>query len=138
MLITANFNVKNAAALFIILPAGCTWLEKKKKNAYAVTARTLMPGQLVNQKFIFKTKAMNEKKIIQLRQKLLQQIKDHMEKNNITQQEAADKCGWQQQTVQRMLNGDFGPKLDNLLMLCTAVGINLQGKSVLYKMDDEG
>lgn len=72
-----------------------------------------------------------------MRRKLLEAIKRHMEANNITQLEAAEKCGWQQQTVQRMLNGDFGPKLDNLLMLCDAVGIKLQAVNVLYPKGDE-
>lgn len=81
---------------------------------------------------------MNEKKIIAQRNKLLQKIKDHMEKNNITQQEAADKCGWKQPTIPRMLNGDFGPKIDHLLMLCMAVGLKLDLESTLYPMEDEG
>lgn len=81
---------------------------------------------------------MTEKQLTTARQKLLWQIKAHMEANNITQQEAADKCGWQQQTVQRMLNGDFGPKLDNLLMLCDAVGYRLEGRSLMYPKSDEG
>lgn len=79
----------------------------------------------------------NEKKIESLRRKLLEQIRDHMAANNITQEQAAEKCGWHQQTVQRMLNGDFGPKLDNLLMLCLAVGFKIEGKSTLYKIGDE-
>lgn len=78
------------------------------------------------------------KKIESQRRKILAAIQAHMTANNITQDEAADKCGWHQQTVQRMLNGDFGPKLDNLLMLCEAVGLRLDIKSVLYKHSDEG
>ncbi len=81
---------------------------------------------------------MNQKKIEALRRKLLEAVRKHMEANNITQQEAADKCEWQQQTVQRMLNGDFGPKLDNLLMLCIAVGLKLEIKSLVYPHEDEG
>jgi len=81
---------------------------------------------------------MNEKKIISVRNKILDGIKSHMEKNNITQAEAAEKCGWQQQTVNRMLNGDFGPKLDNLLMLCEAIGVKLELRSTLYQVGDEG
>jgi len=81
---------------------------------------------------------MNGDEIERLRRNLLEAIKDHMEKNNITQQEAAEACGCQQQTVNRMLNGDFGPKLDNLLMLCVAIGAKLEMRSVRYKINDEG
>lgn len=79
-----------------------------------------------------------EKKIVQRRKKILDAIRAHMEANNITQETAAEKCGWVQPTVARMLNGDFGPKLDNLLILCDAVGYRLEGKSILYKQSDEG
>jgi transcriptional regulator with XRE-family HTH domain len=81
---------------------------------------------------------MNEKRIETLRKKLLDGIKAHMLANNITQLEAAESCGWQQPTVARMLNGDYGPKLDHLLMLCEAVGMKLEVTSKMYKQSDEG
>lgn len=81
---------------------------------------------------------MSAKKIESLRRKLLEAIRKHMEANNITQEDAAEKCGWHQQTVSRMLNGDFGPKLDHLLMLCDAIGIKLEVKTLFYKTSDEG
>lgn len=81
---------------------------------------------------------MKEKQIEKMRQKLLDQIREHMEANNISQEEAAERSGFIQSNVSRMLAGKFPPTLDNLLILCVAVGLRLEVRSMLYKQSDEG
>lgn len=82
---------------------------------------------------------MNKKKIEILQQKLLEAIRKHMEGNNITQEEVAEKTGFIQSNVSRMLAGKYSPTLDKLLMLCEAVGTRLEIRSILYKQPtDEG
>ena len=51
----------------------------------------------------------NEKKYLQARLTLCLFLKSEAETKGITQQQIADKCGWHQQTVQRMLSGKFSP-----------------------------
>jgi transcriptional regulator with XRE-family HTH domain len=58
--------------------------------------------------------------------------------NNITQEEAAKKSGFIQSNISRMLAGKFAPTLDNLIIMCEAVGLKVELKSKLYKMKDEG
>ena len=67
---------------------------------------------------------MNEKKYIQARLTLCLFLKSEAETKGITQQQIADKCGWHQQTVQRMLSGKFSPSLDNFIKLADAIGVN--------------
>lgn len=79
-----------------------------------------------------------EKQIEQLRNKILDRITEHMTLNNITQEEAARKSGFIQSHISRMLAGKFPPTLDNLIILCEAVGLKVELKSKLYKTGDEG
>lgn len=67
---------------------------------------------------------MNEKKYIQARLTLCLFLKSEAESKGITQQQIANKCGWHQQTVQRMLSGKFSPSLDNFIKLADAIGVN--------------
>lgn len=62
-----------------------------------------------------------DEKIKTARQMLLDYARQQMEAKNLTQQMVANRLGWHQQTVQRMLSGKFSPKLDHFLMLCEAV-----------------
>lgn len=82
---------------------------------------------------------MTDKQIEAARKKILQQISDHMVAHNITQEDAANKSGFVQSNVSRMLAGKFSPSLDNLITLCDAVGMKVEVKSILYKSKtDEG
>lgn len=82
---------------------------------------------------------MNDKKVEALRRKLLDQIRDHMTANNITQEEAAEKSGFTQSNVSRILAAKYSPTLDNLIQLCHAVGLRVEVRSLLYKQTtDEG
>jgi len=67
---------------------------------------------------------MNENKYLQARLTLCLFLKSEAENKGITQQQIADKCGWHQQTVQRMLSGKFSPSLDNFIKLADAIGVN--------------
>lgn len=67
---------------------------------------------------------MNENKYLQARLTLWLFLKTEAEAKGITQQEIANKCGWHQQTVQRMLSGKFAPTLDNFIKLADAIGVN--------------
>lgn len=60
-----------------------------------------------------------------------------MTANNITQEEVAQKSGFIQSNISRMLAGKFAPTLDNLLILCDAVGLRLEVRSLLYKKGEE-
>lgn len=66
----------------------------------------------------------NENKYLQARLTLCLFLKLEAEAKGITQQQLADKCGWHQQTVQRMLSGKFSPSLDNFIKLADAIGVN--------------
>ena len=63
----------------------------------------------------------NEKKYLQARLTLCLFLKSEAVAKGITQQQIADKCGWHQQTVQRMLSGKFSPSLDNFIKLAEAI-----------------
>ena len=80
---------------------------------------------------------MSEIIIEELRKKLLDAIRAHMEANNIGQAEVAEKTGFVQSNISRMLAGKFPPTLDNLLVLCQAVGLRLEVRSILYKQSEE-
>jgi transcriptional regulator with XRE-family HTH domain len=67
---------------------------------------------------------MSNDKYIQARLTLCLFLKSEAETKGITQQQIADKCGWHQQTVQRMLSGKFAPSLDNFIKLADAIGVN--------------
>lgn len=66
----------------------------------------------------------NENKYLQARLTLCLFLKSEAETKGITQQQIADKCGWHQQTVQRMLSGKLSPSLDNFIKLADAIGVN--------------
>lgn len=76
--------------------------------------------------------------IERLRKKLLEKIQDHMVANNITQEEAAEKSGFIQSNISRMLAGKYAPSIDQILTLCQAVGLRVELVSKLYKKSDEG
>ena len=63
----------------------------------------------------------NENKYLQARLTLCLFLKSEAVAKGITQQQIADKCGWHQQTVQRMLSGKFSPSLDNFIKLADAI-----------------
>jgi transcriptional regulator with XRE-family HTH domain len=58
---------------------------------------------------------MNEK-IKEARKMLLK----HIKKQGFNQQEIADKTGFTQGNVSRMLNSEYSPTLDNFISLCEA------------------
>jgi len=76
---------------------------------------------------------MNENKYKQARLTLCLFLKTEAETKGITQQQIADKCGWHQQTVQRMLSGKFSPSLDNFIKLADAIGVNSQQRVRKYR-----
>lgn len=51
---------------------------------------------------------------------LLDYIRDQMEAKNITQEMVAERTGFTQSNISRMLSAKYPPTLDNLLMLCEA------------------
>lgn len=63
---------------------------------------------------------MKNDKIVEARKMLLNYLKEQIEAKNITQEELAEKTGFLQSGISRMLNGKFPPTLDNLLTLCEA------------------
>jgi len=79
---------------------------------------------------------MNENKYKQARLTLCLFLKTEAETKGITQQQIADKCGWHQQTVQRMLSGKFAPSLDNFIKLADAIGVNFFMESKDSKSDN--
>jgi len=60
------------------------------------------------------------------RRELLLAIKTRAKALGMSDQAIGDKCGLRQQSVNRMLSGEFSPKLDNVLDLADAVGIEIQ------------
>jgi transcriptional regulator with XRE-family HTH domain len=81
---------------------------------------------------------MTDIKIEAARRRLLDAIREHMDANNITQEDAAKKTGFIQSNISRMLAGKFPPTLDNLLILCNAVGLRLEVRNILYPVSEEG
>ncbi len=64
---------------------------------------------------------MNEEKW----QSLVLVIKQIAKDKGITNAVIAEKTGFQQSNVNRMLNAKYPPKLDNFITLCQTVGITL-------------
>lgn len=67
---------------------------------------------------------MNNEKYQLARQTLCKFLKTEADKKNITQQMIAEKTGFKQQNVSRMLNGLYAPSLDNFIRLADAIGVN--------------
>jgi len=67
---------------------------------------------------------MSNQKHQQARQTLCLFLKTEAIAKGLSQQDLADKCGWHQQTVQRILSGKISPTLDNFIKLADAVGVN--------------
>lgn len=59
-------------------------------------------------------------KIETARRMLLDYIRERIIEQGITHKMIADKNGWQESNVSRMLAAKYPPTLDNLLMLCEA------------------
>lgn len=53
---------------------------------------------------------------------MIADIRLKMESQKLTQQEVADRCGWQQPQVAAYLSGAKEPGITNLAKLATAVG----------------
>lgn len=51
---------------------------------------------------------------------LLDYIQQRLKEQGITHKMVADKWGWHESNVSRMLSAKYPPTLDNLLMLCEA------------------
>ena len=62
---------------------------------------------------------MNQK-IETARRMILDHIKERLAAQGITHKMVAEKNGWQESNVSRMLNAKYAPTLDYLIMLCEA------------------
>lgn len=65
------------------------------------------------------------KKIETARKMLLDHVREVAEANGLSQQDLADKAGFERANVSRMLSGKFPPTLDNFIKLCEAAGCYL-------------
>jgi transcriptional regulator with XRE-family HTH domain len=61
------------------------------------------------------------KKIEAARKLLLNYIRQQMSEKSITQEMLAEKTGFTQSNISRMLNAKYSPSIDNFLILCEAV-----------------
>jgi len=61
------------------------------------------------------------KKIEAARKLLLNYIRQQMSDKSITQEMLAEKTGFTQSNISRMLNAKYSPSIDNFLILCEAV-----------------
>lgn len=61
----------------------------------------------------------------QTRQEILAKIKSRAESLGVKHEDIADKMGIKQPTVTRMLNGKWAVKLDNVISLADAVGMDV-------------
>jgi len=61
------------------------------------------------------------KKIEAVRKLLLNYIRQQMSDKSITQEMLAEKTGFTQSNISRMLNSKYSPSIDNFLILCDAV-----------------
>ena len=64
----------------------------------------------------------------QHRQEILAKIKSRAESLGVKHEDIADKMGIKQPTVTRMLNGKWAVKLDNVISLAWAVGMDVEVK----------
>lgn len=64
---------------------------------------------------------LNEEKYKEARRLLCLYLKDLAKEKGISNQQIADKTGFQQSNVNRMLNGRYSPSLDNFLRLAEAL-----------------
>jgi predicted XRE-type DNA-binding protein len=80
---------------------------------------------------------MEKQHIENIRRTLMGQIGEHIEKNNISQGQIAEKTGFIQSNISRMLSGKYPPTLDNLIALCNAVGLKIEVKSTMYPTLEE-
>lgn len=67
---------------------------------------------------------------VEKRRILLQKLADIAKQRNITHDVIAERTGFMRNNVSRMLAGKYPPSLDNFLMLCDAIGVELS------KLDD--
>ena len=63
--------------------------------------------------------------------KLCSQLKEEAEKRGITQGDIAEKTGFTQSNVSRMLTAKYAPALDNFLILADAIGVKQKFIKVL-------
>ena len=63
----------------------------------------------------------NEEKYKAERRRLLQYVKEYAAKNGLTQEEIAEKTGFTQNNISRMLMGRYSPTLDNLIRLTEVI-----------------
>jgi len=63
----------------------------------------------------------NEEKYKAARRVILDYLKSQVEIRGISQQKIADQTGFRQSNVNRMLNGQYSPSLDNLIRLAEAI-----------------
>lgn len=66
-------------------------------------------------------------------------LKEIAEKKSITQEDIAQKTGFTQSNISRMFAGKYSPKIDNVLALCNAIGVNIfiqdkDGDEILSKI----
>ena len=80
---------------------------------------------------------MEKQHIENIRRTLMGHIGEHIEKNNISQGQIAEKTGFIQSNISRMLSGKYPPTLDNLIALCNAVGLKIEVKSTMYPTLEE-
>lgn len=63
----------------------------------------------------------NEEKYKEARKMLCQRLKDLARDKGITQEQIAERTGFTQNNVSRMLSGRYPPTLDNYIKLCEAI-----------------
>jgi len=61
----------------------------------------------------------------QARRRIMQKLSDIAIEKGITHEMIAEYTGFMRNNISRMLAGKYPPSLDNFLMLCDAIGINL-------------
>jgi len=68
---------------------------------------------------------MEESKVLEKRLAICKQLYDTAKLKGITHDEIATRAGFTESNVSRMLSGKYAPTLDNLILLCEAVGVRL-------------
>ena len=61
----------------------------------------------------------------QQRRRIMRKLSDIAIEKGITHEMIAEKTGFMRNNISRMLAGKYPPSLDNFLMLCDAIDINL-------------
>jgi DNA-binding phage protein len=61
-------------------------------------------------------------------QEMLAFLRDQARQKKISTYEIADKKGFKQSSVHRMMSGKFTPRLDNFIAICDVIGFKIEMK----------